>query len=110
MLIEAVQGTTVPLGNSWPLMSQLPLGPVLVNVPIKPAPAHKLAAAFCLIRGVLTNAGTVQFAGGGGGLPEPRERLLRNGMIKADFSGTFFAKAGANAKSIWCTDLTVTRM
>ena len=47
-----------------------------------------------------TKFGTVQYAGGGGGVPDPRERLLRKGMIKADFSGTFCAKAGANGKSI----------
>ena len=98
----------MPLGNSWPPISEvLPPLPVTVNVPRKPAPAHKLAVVFfCLPM----KFGTVQFAGTDGGAPEPRERLLRNGMIKADFSGTFFAKAGANANSILCTDLTVTRM
>ena len=70
---------------------------VSVNRLVKPAPDHVLAAVFFLPP---TKVGTVQYAGGGGGAPDPRERLLRKGMIKDDVSGTSFAKAGANAKSI----------
>ena len=70
---------------------------VSVNRPVKPELDHVEAAVFFPPP---TKFGTVQYAGGGGGVPDPRERLLRNGMTKDDVSGTSFAKAGANAKSI----------
>ena len=95
----------MPAANSWPLIFQLLLGPVLISVPVKPteapvvsrAAAHKLSAWFFFLP---MKSGTTQFFGAAGGAPDPRERLLRKGMIKADFSGTFLAKAGAKAKSI----------
>jgi hypothetical protein len=97
IVMEDEQGTTALGAKLWVTIIEVETPLLAVNKPVKLAPAHKLAASFFLC---VTSCGTVQYAGGGGGEPDPRERLLRNGMIKADFSGTFFAKAGANANSI----------
>ena len=87
----------MPAATLWPLIIEVLCVLLEVSRPVKPAPAHAESAVF-LLKPI--NVGTVQYAGGGGGEPDPRERLLRKGMIKADFSGTSFAKAGANGKSI----------